>query len=75
MIRASYVQKSNDNFKFFKCLGIKLIKEWKISKMKILRHQKKKLKKTAEDRNTSSAHGLVGLMLWKWPQYPKQPTD
>lgn len=36
---------------------------------------KTELKKIPEDRNTSHAHELVELILWKWLSYQKQSRE
>lgn len=37
-----------------------------------LRYWKYKLKKVLEDGKNTHTHGLVGLILLKWPSYQKQ---
>lgn len=47
---------------------IKIFVQWTLFK----HWTKRKLKKILQDEKNSHAHGLVRLILWKWPPYQKQ---
>lgn len=42
--------------------------------METIKHQRKNLNMLRDGKGFHD-HGLVGLMLWKWPQHPKQSID